>query len=67
MNEASLLIAIDALRKLRDAKAPDGIAHPDAWYEGYAKQTAACALSIIEKLASPELVYPKTENHHEDC
>jgi len=51
----SLVLAIEALRKIRDAKAPDGITHPDAWYEGYVRQAATDTLLILETLGTPEL------------
>lgn len=34
----------DALRRIRDAKAPEGFSNPDAWFEGYARSRAALAL-----------------------
>jgi hypothetical protein len=42
MNTVTLLIALETLRNIRDARAPDGTAHPDAWYEGYGWERANC-------------------------
>jgi hypothetical protein len=53
MNTPALLIALETLRKIRDAKAPDYIAHPDAWYEGYTRQQATDTVSLIEALVDP--------------
>ena len=52
-----LEITLETLRKIRDAKAPEGIAYPDTWYEGYARQSAADTLRLVAAL-----VGPKTEN-----
>lgn len=39
----------DALRRIRDAKAPEGFLHPDAWFEGYARHVAADTLVALER------------------
>ncbi len=45
-------IALEALQKIRDAKAPDVFAYPDIWYSAYARQLAADTLIRIEEVKS---------------
>ena len=47
-------IALEALQKIRDTKAPDVFRYPDIWHSAYARQLAADTLARIEEVRSLE-------------
>lgn len=47
-------IALDALQKIRDTKAPDVFRFAEVWHSAYARQLAADTLARIEEVKSLE-------------